>query len=139
MGISFLSIVMILYGIAFEVVSVSSFWLFGDWWVFGFILFAVGTPFAIASIILGFGLWKGKNSARNTTIVLIYIEIFLVVAGMIGMQTVTPFPFSLQIFGIYSLIPLLYIIGKDAIGLYYLSRPNVKSYFGQVKKQTGDG
>ncbi len=57
---------------------------------------------------------------------------------MIGMQTVAPFPFSLQSFGIYSLIPLLYIIGKDAIGLYYLSRPNVKSYFGQVKKQTGD-
>ena len=128
---------MILYGIVFEVVSVSSFWLFGDWRVLGFILFAVGTPFAIASIILGFGLWKGKNSARNITIILIYIEIFLVVVGMIGMQTVTPFLFSLQLFGVYSFIPPLYIIGKDAIGLYYLSRPNVKSYFGQVKKQTG--
>ena len=106
--------------------------------MFGFILFAVGTPFAIASIILGFGLWKGKNSARNITIILICIEIFLVVVGMIGMQTITPFPFSLQLFGIYSLIPLLYMMGKDAIGLYYLSRPNVKSYFGQVKKQKGD-
>jgi hypothetical protein len=130
---------MILYGIVFEVVSVSSIWLFGEWWMFGFILFAVGTPFAVSSIMLGLGLWKGKNSARNITIILIYIEIFLVVVGMIGMQTVTPFPFSLQLFGVYSFIPLLYIIGKDSIGLYYLSRPNVKSYFGQVKKQTTDG
>jgi len=130
---------MILYGIVFEVVSLSSIWLFGDWWMFGFILFAVGTPFAISSIILGFGLWKGKNSARNITIILIYIEIFLVVVGMIGIQTVALFPFSLQLFGIYSFIPLLYIIGKDSIGLYYLSRPNVKSYFGQLKKQTAGG
>jgi hypothetical protein len=130
---------MILYGIVFEVVSLSSIWLFGDWWMFGFILFAVGTPFAISSIILGFGLWKGKNSARNITIILIYIEIFLVVVVMIGIQTVAFFPFSLQIFGIYSFLPLLYIIGKDSIGLYYLSRPNVKSYFGQAKKQIDGG
>jgi hypothetical protein len=127
---------MILYGTLFEVVSVSSIWLFGDWWMFGFVLFAVGTPFAISSITLGFGLWKGKNSARNITIILMYVEIFVVVVGMIGMQTVAFFPFSLQLFGIYGFIPLLYIIGKDSIGLYYLSRPNVKAYFGQLKKQT---
>jgi hypothetical protein len=124
---------MILYGMIFEIVSVSSFWLFDDWWLIGLILFIVGTPFAIASIILGFGLWNGKNWARKITIILIYIEITLVIIWIACLQTLIPFSF--QLFGAYNLIPLFYTIGKDLIGLYYLSRDNVKVYFGQVKKQ----
>ncbi len=48
---------MILYSIAFEVVSVSIFWLFGDWWVFGFILFALERhlPSLPSYQVLGFG------------------------------------------------------------------------------------
>lgn len=126
---------MILYGVVFEAISVASFWLFGDWWVLGLILFIVGTPFATVSIALGFGLWKGKNWARNITIVLIYCEITLVVFSLIGINTIMPFPFSLQIYyGVYSLIPILYTIGKDILSLYYLSKPNTKAYFGQIKK-----
>jgi hypothetical protein len=125
---------MILYGAVFEVISVASFWLFGDWWVLGLILFIAGTPFATVSIALGFGLWKGKNWARNITTVLIYFEITLVVFSVIGINTIMPFPFSLHLFGVYSLIPILYTIGKDILSLYYLSRPNTKAYFGQIKK-----
>ena len=100
----------------------------------GLILFIVGTPFAIVSIALGFGLWKGKNWARDITIVLLYFEIVLVVFSVIGINIAIPFPFSLQLYGVYSLIPILYTIGKDLLGLYYLSTPNTKAYFGQIRK-----
>ncbi len=133
-GISILSVLMILYGSIFEIISVSSFWLLGDWWFVGLILFLLGTPFAIVSILLGFGLWKGKKWARNVTIIMIYFEITLVIVWLIGVNTVIPFPFSLQLFGIYGVIPLLYTIGKDIISLYYLSKPGIKSYFGQNKQ-----
>jgi len=125
---------MVLYGSVFEIISLSSIWLLGDWWLAGVILFLLGTPFAIVSIVLGFGLWKGKEWARNITIILIYFEITLVIIWVIGVNTIIPFPFSLQLFGVYSLIPLLYTIGKDIIGLYYLSKPNIKAYFGQNKQ-----
>ena len=125
---------MISYGAVFEVISVASFWLFGDWWVLGLMLFIVGTPFAIVSIALGFGLWKGKNRARKITIILIYFEIALAVFSLVGFNTIMPFPFSFQLYGVYSLIPILYTIGKDILSLYYLSKPNTKAYFGQIKK-----
>src|SRR5215210_3113899 len=125
---------MILYGAIIEAISAASFWLFGYWWMASLILFIVGTPFAIVSIALGFGLWKGKNWARNITIVLTYFEIMLVVFSVIGINTIIPFPFSLQLYGVYSLITILYTIGKDMLSLYYLSTPNTKAYFGQIQK-----
>ena len=131
-GVSFLSIIMILYGFVFEIILVSTYSLFGDWWLLGLILFVVGTPFAMASIILGIGLWKGKNWARIITIISIYFEITVVIIYVIGTNAIIPFSF--QLFGVYGLIPIVYTMGKDIAGLYYLSKPNIKAYFGQITK-----
>ena len=91
-----------------------------------------GTSFAIASIIIGFGFWDWKNWAGNIKIILIYIEITLLIILIACLQTLY---LIIQLFGIYNLIPLIYTIGKDLFGLYYLSRANVKFYVGQIKKQ----
>lgn len=94
----------------------------------GFFLL-VGTiliPFAIAGFIVSWGLLKGKGWALIGAIILIIISILLrvIIISMEGMgEDAISIGGNLVVFIIQGLI------------LWYLFRPNVRSYFGVIRMQ----
>jgi hypothetical protein len=80
------------------------------WWLFGLILFIVGSPFVIASLILSFGLLGLDDEVlgTNITISFLYFEITVVIIWKTGLQTLIPF--SIQLF-VYA-IPFHYLYNR---------------------------
>jgi hypothetical protein len=79
----------------------------------GGVLFVIG----ILDLGLAYGLWTGKGWAW-------IISLILAILGIIGSL------FSLARGGFGAVVILI----LDAIILYYLTRPNVKAFFGESKK-----
>ena len=76
-------------------------------------------PLGIASLVLAYGLFKGKSWARLVAVVLstigLAINVISLVTGSMGAIT-----------------GALVGIALNTIVLYYLSRRNVRQYFGKV-------
>jgi hypothetical protein len=106
LGVTIIAILMIVVGIL-SIVGGAIIFLLG-----GFVLVAVG----IASIVMAYGLWKGKRWAWIITLILSVIGVISGIASIaIG-----------NFGGIVSVI----IYG---VIIYYLYRPNVKAFFGKMQ------
>lgn len=105
LGVTVIAILTVIAGIAFAAI--------------GAILLAVGIGFAlvalaIAYFVMAYGLWKGKRWAWTITLILSVIGIISGIASIAGGNAGAVF----------------HIIINVAI-IYYLYRPNVKSFFGK--------
>ena len=70
--------------------------------------------------LVGMGLWKLKEWARITSIVLLGIGIALQALGLLG---------SLSHFNLFSVVWSLFWIAVDAFVIWYLLKPEVKAAF----------
>jgi hypothetical protein len=100
--------------------------------VIGAILLAVG----IGYLVVSYGLLKGKGWAWIVTVILTIIAIAIQIISIISSSMFNA-SFSTDINALISEI-IAHIIGLAINGviLYYLYRPNVKTYFGKSQPST---
>jgi len=106
LGVTIIAILMIIVGIL-SIAGGAILFLLG-----GFVLVAVG----IASIVVAYGLWKGKRWAWIITLILSVIGL---ISGIIYLAL-----------GKFQEIGHVIING---VIIYYLYRPNVKAFFGKMQ------
>ena len=75
--------------------------------------------FGVVTLILAYGLWIGKRSARTITFILSTVGILFWLSNILGILTVYPSSF------LTSIINLV----LNGVIIYYLTRPHVKDYF----------
>lgn len=86
--------------------------------IVGVVMFTAGIAIAlgIASFVLSWGLLKGKGWAWIITVILAIISLVFSIIGLAGAS-----------------IPNIIGIIINGLILYYMYRPDVKSYFGRIK------
>lgn len=127
-GIIIIAILMIISGIASIIMGIALMslgWIFGQFAeadISGFTAIFVGTgaftvALGIATLIISWGLLKGKSWAWLLTVIIAIISVIGAIA-------------SLASTGFWGHVVLLIIYG---VIIYYMFTPDVKSYFGRAK------
>ena len=104
--------------------------------IVGAVLLAIG----IIYIFISYGLLTGKGWAWTITIILVIIGIgiqvlFAVTGPLFNESFINTDDVDASDYLILEIIGSIIVIAINALILYYLFRPHVKSYFGKIQQQ----